>query len=670
TIYIAPYFDGYDDIERYCIIRHDWARILLNGDNSTKSTATFKSECNTTATAQSFMGKTGSYTVDALTKDGSAVQKIKKDYDKANKAAKDTGTALGAAYQAIAGEPYTGDDGNIIDLMNAALAKNNEATGAQLVDLYRAYIDECYVDASGNKYYAAGERANLFIGYDACWDVDDLVAILRCAKTNASALLIDPDFASDKIGGIAPRAGTNDRTTVMVSLACQLYGVRGGTSRNEYTYIDNAGNLQDARTNKDFYQAMANFNLLKQEGLVANYTGLGEFATDSGWGTGSNKGNEYFMTYDYSQTQTVAGFVAEDDTYQITTANFQSMPMGYEFAPVITPISKWDVDGDKNISNTDENNEYFRFTESWRSTKTSGLAVNGAVAKDKNKLTAALQFIDYLYSEDGQIVSTFGPMAKNANGEGGFWYDEEIKDADAVETTNADGTVTRNYFTYKGHKYAGTEYKGKQTPTLTEAMIESFKGLSAIGNDFKAHTFTSEVLLNYTNYARYLIGSTLPLGVKDQSFENQLTSEMGKKGVAIVAKAIKLNVVKGLSLKMDENNWWFTCVPTALPLTSTQSSTLTGPTQKPFRCLTGEGNNSGEKNFYSIMNRIILDGPSGEYNENGVSHFRYTSIDDMFNQKLGSATFEDLAETRVISLNNAWRKTKTYWDYLKTVINK
>ena len=29
SLYVAPYFDGNDDIERYCIIRQDWADLLL-----------------------------------------------------------------------------------------------------------------------------------------------------------------------------------------------------------------------------------------------------------------------------------------------------------------------------------------------------------------------------------------------------------------------------------------------------------------------------------------------------------------------------------------------------------------------------------------------------------------------------------------------------------------
>ena len=119
------------------------------------------------------------------------------------------------------------------------------------------------------------------------------------------------------------------------------------------------------------------------------------------------------MMYDYSQTQTLNGFAVEDS--QVTG---KDAPKGYYFAPVVTPVSKWDVNADGNITA----DEYFRFTESWRSTKVSGLGLNGELANAGNeeKLKAAIQLVDFLYSDDGQIVSTFGPMASDAEGTGGF----------------------------------------------------------------------------------------------------------------------------------------------------------------------------------------------------------------------------------------------------------
>ena len=660
-ILVAPYFDGYDDIERYCIIRHDWAAKLLGGKlevidskgapkeetySPVEGTSVkFSEACAAETHVVSFMGSTN-YTVKALTADGSDVQDITKNYTAAATAAKNSGTPLGAAYQAIAGAAYNGESGNIVDIMNAAL-NGKDATGAQLLNLYRAYIDVCYQDKNGNAIFSDANRANLFIGYEACWDVDDLVAMLRCVKTNASELV----KSGTTLGGIAPRSGESDRTSDMVSLACQLYGVRGGTSRNEFTYIDKDGNVKDARTNKDFYQAMANMNLLFKEGLIADYGSKSNFTTGSGLSTVEGKSEEYFMVYDYSQTQTLNGFYVEDSK---VSGRPKTLPDDYHFAPVITPISKWDVNGDKSISA----DEYFRFTESWRSTKTGGLSANGAVRRDQNKLDAVLQFIDYLYSEDGQIVSTFGPMAtKGADGKisGGFWYNEV---ASATDT----GT-----FTYKGVKYKGTEYKGEYTPTITEDLYKSFKGFEVNGWAVGSNKTVAKAKLSFTNYARYLIGSTLPIGVKDQSFENQLTSKMGQKGANVVGVALDKGVVKGMSLKIDTNNYWFTCVPTGLPVSASDQSSLDSTAQKPFMYLTGTQKDG--KGFFSIMNYIILNGTSGSYNEQDV-RVTFSSIDDLLTKTLGagSTPVNALALSRQTVYNTAWTKAKSYWTYLSTVI--
>ena len=653
-ILVAPYFDGYDDIERYCIIRHDWAAKLLGGTLEGKYTynpvagtdVKFSEACAATTSATAFMGSTN-YTVDALTADGSTTQKITKNYSAALAAAKDASKPLGAAYQAIAGAPYGASEtsGNIIDIMNKALEANKDATGAKLLALYRAYIDVCYQDKDGKAIFDDTNRANLFIGYEACWDVDDLVAILRCIKTNASELV-----ASDKkLGGIAPRSGESDRTSDIVSLACQLYGVRGGTSRNEFTYIANDGSIKDARTDKNFYQAMANMNNLFKEGLIADYSSKANFVTSSGIDTKTGKQDEYFMVYDYSQTQTLNGFYVEDQN----VTGGPTLPEDYYFAPVITPISKWDVNADNSIAA----DEYFRFTESWRSTKTGGLSANGAVRKDQNKLDAVLQFIDYLYSEDGQIVSTFGPMAtKGSDGKisGGFWYNEVA------------GASDTNVFTYKGVKYKGTEYKGEYTPTITDDLYRSFKGFTVNGWAVSENNKVSNAKLSFTNYARELIGSTLPIGVKDQSFENQLTSQMGKNGADVVGVALDKGVVKGMSLKIDSNKYWFTCVPTGLPVNSTQQSTLDGTAQKPFMYLTGTQKDG--KGFFSIMNYIVLNGTSAEYGEQGVE-VKYTSIDDLLSKTLGagSTSILSLATARQTVYNGAWTQAKNYWTYLSSL---
>ncbi len=584
TLYVAPYFDGYDDIERYCLMRQDMVEKLLNGDTASTSTATFKDVCGETPSVSAYMGATGKLAIDSLNATGTAVTKIVKNYDAVVTAAKDENTALGAAYKAIAGEAYAEESGNIVDLMNYAVKKNNEATGAQLLTLFRAYIDVCYQKEDGSAYYTSTTRANLFNGYDACWDADDLAALLRCAMTNSGMLVGE----GKELGGIAPRSGQNDRTPDMVSLAGQLFGARGATSRFEQTYIDNSGNLQDARNDAHYWEAMALFHNFRAEGLIADYTGYGDFKGAQGL----QAEKEYLMLYDYSQTQTSSA-IALDAGIEM------DLPEGYHFGPVMTPVAKWDVNGNGTYG---EEGEIIRFTESWRSTKTGGLALNGALKEDANKLKAALQFVDYLYSEDGQIVSTYGPMATNAQGTGGFWYNE------------AGTKGAADSFQYKGNYYKGTMYKGKATPTVTTTLYDAFAGKEGVTGGGAANLEGTQ--RSFTDYARKLIGSTLPVGVKDQSFENQLTASMGREGANKVGQGLALGTVKGMSLAIDENNYWFTCVPSGLPIASNiQADILDNTNMQHLKYITGTAKKSGDKNFLSIMNYVILNGLTGTYNQ-------------------------------------------------------
>lgn len=597
TLYVAPYFDGNDAIERYCIIRKDWADKLLNGAYDaalSEAGSTYASACASKTSVNSYMGTVGYYDIATTSSDGTSVRTVRKDYSKALAAVKDDTTNLYKAYRAISGtNPYYGVSGNIVDIMNEALAANSGATGQQLLNLYRAYIDTCYVDvSSGNAVYTAENRSNVFNGVDACWDVDDLVAMLRIVKTNAHVLVGD----GKTLDGIVPRSGQNDRTPDMVRLAAQLYGVRGADSRYEYTYIDADGTLKDARNDIEFYEAMNNFHNLREEGLIADYSDASTYSA----ARAKTSSSEAFMMYDYSQTQTADGFNKEATD-------------PYNLAPIVTPVSKWDLDG--NDANGHE--AIMRFTESWRSTKTSGLAVNAAVANDANKLQAALDLVDYLYSDDGQILMTYGPKADNADGANGFWYNEP-----AADQANP-GT---NTFKYKGTYYTtNSVYSGKYTPTITEALYKSFLGEEVNGWSLakSSNSTLKSSQGNYTNYARMLLGTTLPVGVKDQSFENQLTSACGKNGAAIVETCLDNETIKGMTLTMPASGgtYWYTCVPTGLPIESTVTrDILNASSQNHYRHITGTQMSGGNKNFISIFNYIILYGLSGTYNQQNQTY--------------------------------------------------
>ena len=97
------------------------------------------------------MPTSGKVAVEVAKADASGIEKINKDYDAA---------------------------GNIIANMNA----KGSMTGVEAVNMLREYIDKAY-----NGYYGT-QRSNLFIGQNAAWDADELVALLRCVVANSTTL--------------------------------------------------------------------------------------------------------------------------------------------------------------------------------------------------------------------------------------------------------------------------------------------------------------------------------------------------------------------------------------------------------------------------------------------------------------------------------------------------
>ena len=465
AIYFSPYFDGVNDIERMPLMRTDWVQKLLNGEGE------FTAEkCGTLKAAayEPYMPTSGSVEVDVVKLDGSAVETIAKNYDKA---------------------------GNIVAKMNEALAAG-EVNGVTAVNMLRTYIDEAY-----DGYYGT-ERANLFIGQNAAWDADELVALLRCVVANANTL-----NGTDKIQGLFTREDDNNQRRVdMMRFAGHLFGIRGLESRQDFLYVGNDGLLHDARQEEATYEALMRMHNLVEEGLISE-----AFVNSEAENTGTYLENDLgFMHYDYNQTQTIY--------------NETKLQDGEKYMAVMVPVARW-MDG------TSEDGVYMRFTESWRSVKTDGWGISApGVAGNKDKLNAALALIDYAYSPKGMILMSYGP--------------------DAFIKTNADGS----YVTFM--------FNGNEMPEIADATrAELWEKASG----------------NYTNYARFYLGSTLSF-VKNQAFEYQCTSDAGREGAGYISTAIGLGTIKHPELAITENPW-YTSVPTVLPTPKADNDTINSYTE-------------------------------------------------------------------------------------------
>ncbi len=534
AIYFSPYFDGVNDIERMPLMRTDWAEKLLNGEGEFTADS-----CDNTASPvyQPYMPTSGTLEIEVVTADGSGIETVTKDYDAA---------------------------GNIVQLMNDA----GSIDGVTAVNMLRDYIDTAY-----NGYYGEN-RADLFIGQNAAWDADEMVALLRCVTANTATVSPDLEAQGLTAQGIFSREDSNtQRRLDLVHLAGELFGIRGLESRNGYLYVGADGSLVDARQEEETYLALDRMNDMVAEGLLSE-----SFVNSSEETSSTMLENDLgFMSYDYNQTQTI-----------LNETKLQQED-GEKYRAIMVPVALW-YDG------TSDDGIYMRFTESWRSVKTDAWAISKAgVGDDQDKLYAALKLIDYAYSDAGMILMSYGP--------------------DAFIKTNSDGS------------YETFDFNGEQMPVIADETYEELWDLASG---------------NYTNFARYYLGSTLTF-VKLQSFEYQCTSEAGKEGAAIISNGIATGVIHHVELEVADDSW-YTCTPTVLPYTTTENEMIGGYTD-----LTNKFSDSkGEQNLF-------IDIMAGGYTEEGVSDAA----------TMAASVTDSMSGKQYLALaNDAWDRLLAYYETL------
>ena len=485
AIYFSPYFDGVNDIERMPLMRVDWVQKLLDGEGAFEAEA-----CKTLAAPvyQPYMPTSGSIDVDVVTLDGTAVETISKNYDAA---------------------------GNIVANMNAA----GELDGVAAVNMLRDYIDAAY-----DGYYGT-ERSNLFVGQNAAWDVDELVALLRCVVANPQTL-----NGTDTVQGLFTREDNNNQRRVdMFRFAGHLFGIRGLESRQEYLYIGTDGMLHDGRMEVETYEALDRMHDMVEEGLIS-----AAFVNKEEESTKTYLENDLgFMHYDYNQTQTIYNETILDKA------------AGEKYMAVMVPVARWN-DGEN------EGGTYMRFTESWRSVKTDGWGISApGVEGNPDKLNAALALIDFAYSPEGMILMSYGPDAfikTNADGsyETFLFNGQEmpvIADATREELwAKANGNYTNYARMYLGSTLSFAKSQAFEFQCTTDAGRE---GAGHISNAIGLGTIKHPELAMTENPWYTSVPTTLPLAKADNDLvntytdlRNQFSSQKGDDKVNVLVDII------------------------------------------------------------------------------------------------------------------------------------
>ena len=147
---------------------------------------------------------------------------------------------------------------------------------------------------------------------------------------------------------------------------------------------------------------------------------------------------------------------------------------------------------------------------------------------------------------------------------------------------------------------------------------------------------------NYTNYARFYLGSTLSF-MKSQAFEYQCTHNVGKEGAGYISTAIGLGTIKSPELAMTENPW-YTIVPTVLPLTKVENDMIKGYTEL-------SSNFSTSKDKVNYLVDIIVGGFTIE---------NMGSVEECVNTVTNTWN-----GTKALSIrNDAWELLKDYYNTL------
>lgn len=671
AMYYAPYYDGNDDVEKYCMTEYTWVEKML--DSTTyDETATFTQQAAaknltvTQAKATSYMGKTGSWTVKTSKPgDDGAVPEtgyVKVDYDAVIAALNDTTAGLGKALADAGVTSIDKTSGNIVDIQNQAInATNGAVTGAQLNKITQEYIKVAYKysDTENGTYgQLYGTTVNgvttkisdVFLSTYAAWDVDLLVALSRCVCTNPTLLGGTVDNLNN-IYGLSAREGTTQRRVDLTALAGELYGIRGMESRYEYMYVGADGSIKDPRLDADSYELVARLSKLTEEGLIC--TGSGDTYKLNGTERDITKKPSMLMMHDYSNTQSKANW---------TTST--------KLAPVSTPVSKWDTNGD----GTHET--IMRFTESWRSVKNTGFCLTKAgAASSKDKLSACLALVDYMFSNDGQLLMTYGPKSSSDTNPDGWWIgtdeldiasnlDKVNKIADATSyapaqyevKANADGS--KDYFAYNGKLYKGQPYAGGQVPKMTTASSNFYHGGVVNGVEMGKGDLKVSAKNSYTDYARKIIGTTLPIGNKNQGFEYQATEQFALAGTETVNKCVLNGTIQHVKLSVDEGeSLWYLICPTSFALDNTTQTFLKSPAQTD---ISGKYFLNTSKTDVAITNLYI------DLLYYGFDTTRYIGGVEAHGSIPASGAkcvefvnkVENAMTNRVSAINDAWTKTK------------
>ncbi|MDF2698617.1 MAG: hypothetical protein K0Q49_173 [Haloplasmataceae bacterium] len=274
---------------------------------------------------------------------------------------------------------------NARNIQNVIQLQNTAATGGLLTRNVALTKLVDYIKVTYPTF--ASQPSKLFLGAEAKYDIDELVALWRVIRLSPNTLSKLETGTANPEAVIAPYfVRQSSYREELFRLANYFNGqrVHGSDSYGSRFYLDNEGELQFSYAEDSFLQILDSFKAMYSEGLIHQ-----EFA---------DKSNKTNFRMDFYGKDTVVshklfGFMTFDFTASTTGIKDQT-----DVTAILPPVSK--ING---------GNEFVHYIENTRVIKPDGWSISKTTTgKD---LDDALRLFDYMFSEEGNVVQNYGVPA-------------------------------------------------------------------------------------------------------------------------------------------------------------------------------------------------------------------------------------------------------------------
>lgn len=329
-IYYVPYIAEINTCARSFVARETWVKDLLDAADAAYDTAAYTTYYGGFLTGDN--ARTGANGGSVIPKDGVTVTKK---------------TAQ-----------------NIIEIQNALSVKNGKTLTEALVQ----YIKDNYDYANPSE---------LYLGEKAAYDIDELIALMRCVKANPSYL------TGGKASVVWPFfVRQSSYREDLLRLGTYFGGVKahGADSYGSRWYIDENGTVQYTYSTEGMYDVLDYLSQMEAEGLfyadtydLTNKTNFRSLL----WGTDESDTPAYgWMTYDW---------IASSTTDSLNEDTVVMLP------PVANINGVWQY-----------------YIDNGRAIKSDGWAVSVKGNATEAELHRSCALLDYFFTEEGDKLQNYG----------------------------------------------------------------------------------------------------------------------------------------------------------------------------------------------------------------------------------------------------------------------